>query len=125
MSEYKTEHRKYEPYTEFGKAVAESGFSRVCIECGRKWSDRAKWVEDTAFIGTQRTDAGVLAVRACSCGNGEMLADVKSTNGLKPGPTVRPPWLYEADKKRRAERVATKSLILRKRLDAKNRRLPS
>ena len=126
MNETATEHMKYEPTTVFGKAVSESNFSRVCIACGRKWADRIKWVQDTIFIGTVMTSVGHCAVRVCRCGEGKMIAEGRSTNGLKPGPTERPPWLFEYDRRRAAEKREAeekkdppKSYILKKRLEDK------
>jgi len=96
------EHKKYITTTEFGKAVSETNFSRVCIFCGNKWSDRMRWVKDTIFIGTVMVDrVGHCAVRICSCGDGKMIAEGRSTNGLKPGPTGRPKHLFEYDKRRK------------------------
>ena len=129
--EPRTEHRKYKPSTPFGKAVAESGFSRVCPAfCGRKWSDRMQWVKDTIFIGNAITSVGFCAVRICSCGEGKMIAEGRSTNGLKPGPTERPQHLFEHDKLRAEARKRepffkskglSKSRILRKRAEQRDK----
>jgi len=115
--DWKTEHTKFVPITAFGRAVSESNFSRVCIACGKQWSDRMKWVQDTVLTDTVMTSAGNCAIRVCPCGNGKMIAEGKSINGPKPGPTGRPKHLDEYDKIRaeaRKRESLFKSKALRK-----------
>jgi hypothetical protein len=52
------------PVSEFGKSVRETGFSRVCPKCWKKWSSREIWTQETSAVGPQ--------IRRHTCG-GEML----------------------------------------------------
>jgi hypothetical protein len=79
--------RKYEkgtkrkPVTEFGIAVAYSGFSAVCPRCGMKWSEKKKWFSDTVSVGKQKTITGVhINARQHSCG-GQNFVPTSSTPG--------------------------------------------
>lgn len=78
----RTEQRRYVPSTVFGKAVAESGFNRVCPRCFRRWSSRIQWLHDTAASESVRTEIGMCGVRECSCG-GHMLVEGYSYRGAE------------------------------------------
>ena len=41
------------PTTDYGKAVAETEFGRVCPKCGARWSAEPKWYGDTIGVGTE------------------------------------------------------------------------
>lgn len=61
-------HNKFNPHTIFGKAVAESGFGRVCPGCFKKWSNRPTWIHETLPGESVLTSAGRCGVRVCNCG---------------------------------------------------------
>lgn len=75
----KYNHEFYGPKTDHGKAVADSGFGRVCPRCGYQWSDRLQWEADTEQVDKVRSSVGPLVIRAhIDCG-GQMAIGRQTT----------------------------------------------
>ena len=78
MGRHIYEKKPYVAHTDFGKAVAESNFGRVCPKCGTKWSSKECWINDTVSKEKVETTAGFATVREHKCG-GQMLSCAVTT----------------------------------------------
>lgn len=75
--------RHFVPRTEFGKAVSDSHFGRVCPLCGRRWSSREEFLSETTQDRFDKTPLGTdVSVHRCDC-SGEMILDKQGRHTKK------------------------------------------
>ena len=80
MNQSELGQRQHKAMTEYGMAVEQSGFGRVCPKCYHKWALEMVWVRETEFVGQMQTTGGMVNVRQHPCG-GEMLTTGRASSG--------------------------------------------